>query len=243
MNILESLRASDLQNLVKKVFDIDAYKSKIGDDKDVIVLSFTVDHEDPANDLENFIEMGYDFVLDADVSPGETDDGNYKVFVEIERSRKAPEEIFKLLDGIERLTGIPDMRFRYFKEFKSQDATIENLTASIPLDQDSYEIITKRHNLNNFGNFFSESFAESIDVVNESITFKKHNTTPISFNIIDFGPKAEVYQNTKGPIMLESLDIAEVLFFTKYIGNYNITKIKDTFVFENKGWAVSMEKK
>ena len=32
-------------------------------------------------DLENFIEMGYDFVLDADVTPGETDDGEFLVFV------------------------------------------------------------------------------------------------------------------------------------------------------------------
>jgi hypothetical protein len=242
MNISESLRSSDLQNLVKKVFDIDAYKSKIGDDKDVIVLSFTVDHEDPAKDLENFVEMGYDFVLDADVSPGETDDGNYKVFIEIERSRKAPAEIIELLDGIERLTGMPDMRFRYFKEFKSKDATLENLTAAIPMDQDSYEVITKRHNLNNFSNFFSNSFAESIDVVNESITFRKHNTVPVTFKIVDTGLRADLYRKIQGPIMLESADIAEVLFFTKYIGNYNITKIKNTFVFENNGWAVAMEK-
>ena len=61
----ESLRKDDLRFLVKKVFEIDAYKSKIGDDYDVVVLSFTVDEEDPATDLENFIEMGYDFVLDA----------------------------------------------------------------------------------------------------------------------------------------------------------------------------------
>jgi hypothetical protein len=58
--ITESLHSQDLINLVKKVFEIDSYKSKIGDDQDVVVLSFTVDHEDPAKDLENFVEMGYD---------------------------------------------------------------------------------------------------------------------------------------------------------------------------------------
>ena len=71
-----SLRANDLRDLVKKVFEIDSYKSKIGNDEKIIVLTFTVDREDPAKDMENFIEMGYDFVLDADVSPGETDLAN-----------------------------------------------------------------------------------------------------------------------------------------------------------------------
>jgi len=50
MNITESLRANDLQNLVKKVFEIDSFKSKVGNDEDVVVLSFTVDQEDPAKD-------------------------------------------------------------------------------------------------------------------------------------------------------------------------------------------------
>jgi len=241
--ITESLRRNDLQNLVKKVFDIDSYKSKIGDDYDVVVLSFTVESEDPATDLENFVEMGYDFVLDADVSPGETDDGTYKVFVELERSRHVAEQIIELLDGIELLTGIPDMRFRYFKNFESHDATIENLTKIIPINKESYEISTKKNSVDNYDNFFSNSTSDEIEVVNESITFKKIWSDPISFNIIKSGSKQSVYDYITGPILLESKDIAEVMFFTKYIGNYNINKIGNTFIFENSGWAVALEKK
>ena len=135
-----SLRAHDLRYLVKEVFEIDAYKSKIGDDFDVVVLSFTVEGEDPAKDLENFVEMGYDFVLDADVSPGETDDGTYKVFIELERGRHVAEQIHDLLDGIERLTGIPDMRYRYFKNFESLDANLDNLKTTIPVNKEDYEL-------------------------------------------------------------------------------------------------------
>ena len=141
--INESLRANDLRNLVKRVFEIDAYQSKIGDDKNVVVLSFTVESEDPAKDLEHFIEMGYDFVLDADVSPGETDDGVYKVFIELERNRHAPENILTILEGIERLTGIPDMRFRYFKNFKSHDANIKNLENEFEFKSDMYKFIQR----------------------------------------------------------------------------------------------------
>jgi hypothetical protein len=238
-----SLHANDLRHFVKTVFDIDSFKSKIGDDEDVVTVSFTVDHEDPAKDLENFIEMGYSFVLDADVSPGETDDGTYKVFVELERGRHVAEQIREMLDGIEKLTGVDKFRFRYFKSFRSQAATEENLSASIPTDGDAYKIATERHKLDNFSGFFSTSYADNVDVVGESISFKRIWKDPVSFDIITSGPKQQVYESVKGPVMLEGTSMAEVMFLTKFIGNYNINKIGDTFVFENSGWAVALKRK
>jgi hypothetical protein len=239
----ENLHALDLKNLVKKVFEIDSYKSKIGDDEDVVVVSFTVDYEDPAKDLENFIEMGYDFVLDADCCPGETDDGNYKVFVELERGRHVAKQIKEMLDGIERLTGMPDMRFRYFKSFKSQDATEDNLAAAIPTDKDAYKVAADRNKLDNFSEFFKNSYAEEIKLLDESITFQRVFSGPVTFEIVNSGKKSDIYESIKGPIVLESKDMAEVMFLSKVIGNYNITKIADTFIFENNGWAVALKRK
>jgi hypothetical protein len=238
-----SLKANDLRHFVKKVIDIDSFRSKIGDDQDIVTISFTVDHEDPAKDLENFIEMGYDFVLDADVSPGELDDGTYKVYVELERSRHVPEQVMKILSGVEKLAAIENFRFRYFKSFKSQEATEENLASSIPLDADAYKIATEQSRMNNFEEFFRNSYADEIKLLDESISFKRIYGDTVTFNILSSGPKEEVYQSIKGPIMLESKDIAEVMFLSKYIGNYNITKVGNMFVFENRNWAVALKRK
>jgi len=79
-------------------------------------------------------------------------------------------------------------------------------------------------------------------VLDESITFKRSANQPISFNIVASGKKQDVYNNMQGPIMLEGKDISEVLFLTKTIGNYNITKISNKFIFENNGWAVALER-
>jgi len=239
----ESLRASDLRGFIKKIIEIDAFKSKIGDDEDIVTMSFTVDHEDPAKDLENFIEMGYDFVLDADVSPGELDDGTYRVYVELERTRHAPEQIREILDGVEKISGINNFKFRYFKNFKSQDATEENLSAAIPLDKDSYEIATERNKVDNFQEFFSRSYADEIQMLDESISFKRIYGDKITFKIITSGSTKEVFGELDGPFLLESKSMAEVMFLTKYIGNYNITKVGNAFVFENNGWAVALERK
>jgi hypothetical protein len=42
--------------------------------------------------------------------------------------------------------------------------------------------------------------------------------------------------------MIESKDVAEILFFTKYLGNYHINKINNLFVFENENFALVLEK-
>lgn len=241
--INESLRSEDLRGFVSRIVEIDSFKSKIGDDEDIIVIAFTVTNEDPAKDLENFVEMGYDFVLDADVSPGELDDGTYKVYVEFERTRHAADQIREVLDGVEKVTGIKNFKFRYFKSFKSQDATLENLESSIPKDKESYRIFADKNKLDNFQEFFINSYADEIKLLDESISFKKIYGDTINFNIITSGTKQEVYNSIKGPIVLESKDMAEVMFLTKYIGNYNITKVGNVFIFENSNHAVVLEKK
>lgn len=238
-----TLRANDLEYLVKKVFEVDSFKSKIGTDEDICVLTFTVDEEEPAKDLVNFIEMGFSFVIDADVSAGEMDDSKYRVYVEIERTRHIAEQIMEVIEGVKKLAAFDEMRFRYFKSFKSQEANLVNLKAEVPSDKEAYRIATKEKELNNVDNFFSNSMATDIGVVDESITFKKTYGGPISFEILDSGPRSKVYENITGPIVMESSGVAEVMFLTKVIGNYNINKIGNSFVFENRGWAVALKRK
>jgi hypothetical protein len=228
--------------MVKKVFSIDSHTSKIGNDEDTVVVCFVVDTEDPAKDLENFIEMGYSFVLDADVTPGETDDGTYQVFVELERTRHVGEQIFEIVEGIKKLAALDEMRFRYFKSFKSEPADLDSLVATIPKNRDAYNIATKEQKLNNFSEFFKNSYADKI-IIDESIQFKNAYGSAVTFEVITSGPKHQVYESIQGPIMLENKDISEVLFLTKVIGNYNITKIGNKFIFENSGWAVALERK
>jgi len=238
-----SLRAKDLIDLVKPVFEVDSYSSKMGNDKDVVVISFTVDQKEPADDLVAFCEMGYSFVLDADVTPGELDDGTYRVFVEIQRNKRIGEQINELLDGVKKLTGHDDLRFRYYKSFKSLPADQNTLEETVPSDANSYEMSIQENSMNNFTNFFGRSNVDTISALNEnSIKFKKIYAEPLTMRVIDFGPRAEVYSRIEGPIGISSTDISECLYLTKYLGNYNITKIGNAFVFENQGYAVALER-
>jgi len=139
--INESLRQNDLEGLVSRKIHIDEYKSKMGDDADIIVVSFKVTGREPSEDLVDFIEKAYEFVLDADVSSGELDDGEYLVFVEVERTAKAVANILKMLTELENLTDvhIDEFQFSYAKDGKYTPCDFNNLSIRIPLTPKAYK--------------------------------------------------------------------------------------------------------
>ena len=104
----EGLRKGDLQEMIYSIFEIDTFRSKMGEDKDVCVLTFQSKDRYPAKDFMEFVEKGYPFVLDADVSAGENKDGEYSIFVEIERTPKLADDIMEMLYGLSRLTNVND---------------------------------------------------------------------------------------------------------------------------------------
>ena len=233
------LRKDDLKDLVDNIFEIDSFKSKMGSDSDIVVLSFSTKNEASAKDLENFLEKGYPFVLDADATIGEQSDGMYKVFVEIERSKDSPMQIYEMVDGITKISGLDSMKFRYYKSFRSHDATDSNLAEMIPTDKDAYDIRVNESNMDNYKNFFNKSYAEEVDMISED-TLRINNTCmdPITFKVVYFARTDYVNIN-------EELDIngfAEVIYLSKYLGDYNITKYGKKLVLENGDYSLILKR-
>ena len=139
-NLFEGLEAGDLKRLIHTELHVDEFKSKLGDDCDVVVLSFKVDNKEPAGDLVSFIEKGYDWVIDADVSAGEMDDGDYIVFVELDRNPDVADNIMKLMDDLMNLTAgtTDEWRVRYYKSHKETTLSLEALHDLIPDTPEAY---------------------------------------------------------------------------------------------------------
>ena len=140
--INEGLEQNDLKRLVIPELHIDEYKSKMGKDEDVIVLSFKVSGREPAEDLVNFIEKGYEWVLDADVSSGEMDDGDFLVFVECDREPGAADNFVAMIKDILNLTDqkLTDWTVQFRSNPTQQDVTVENIKANVPLTPESYKL-------------------------------------------------------------------------------------------------------
>tara|TARA_Y100001954_G_scaffold158711_1_gene168471 strand:- start:1198 stop:1905 length:708 start_codon:yes stop_codon:yes gene_type:complete len=233
-----TLQAGDLIHLVDNILEIDSYKSKMGDDANIITVSFSVKNKQAADDLNEFIEKGYSFVLDSDVTVGEQSDGMYRVFVEIERNKNASDNIFEIMDGVRKLSSIDDFKYRYYKNFRSQDLTIENLQNDVPTDPDSYGITATETNLNNYKNFFNRSYLEESYMIGDKLVIKKAYADPITFDFLEF-------TTSKNLRIDEAFNVnafAEILFLTKYLGDYNISKYGDKLVFENKGYSLVVKR-
>lgn len=230
------LQTNDLQDLVYDIFEIDSFKSKMGEDKNIVVVSFATKTKESANDLMNFIEKGYPFVLDADVTSGEQADGTYKVYVEMERAKEVPEQIHEIIDGVGKLSNLPDMKFRYYKSFTSQDVTPDNIRETVPLDTEAYEIKVNENNMENYKNFFNKSYLDSIEMLQDHIMFKKIWADPLKLEVTDFGKTKEINESITDAYDINSW--AEVIYLTKYLGDYDIEKFGDKILITNEGYTV-----
>ena len=228
-----SLQPNDLENYVSEIFSVDSYKSKMGNDKNISVLAFEVRDQEPAKDLMNFIEKGYDFVLDADISSGENSKGKYNVFVEMERDRHLPERIDTILDEVSRLTGIKEWKFRYYKNIESNAFDKNQAESVIPLNKDSYDSMVEEYHQTELDRFFNRGVTEQRYVKENIIEFGRHASGKVRMEVVEEGPTEELLTKYAGAVSLDETSMSEVLFLTKFMGNYNIQKIEDNLFFTN----------
>jgi len=135
--INEDLTALDLHDLIKATIQVDKHKSKLGEDKDVIVLAMNVKQSEAAKDLMSFIERGYSDVIDADSIASENIDGDHMVFVEFERKDTFPQVLAEVLEGVEKLSGIDKWMFKHHKSERT--LTMEELNDKLPLSPEAYD--------------------------------------------------------------------------------------------------------
>ena len=235
-----SLRKNDLKYMVSDIFEVDSYSSKMGEDADIVTLAFSVKDKQPADDLVKFLENGYKFILDADVSPGELDDSTYKVFVEIDRNSDIDDNIFEILDGIKKLSGIDNFKYRNYKNFKSKPATIENLQVDIPKSVIDYDTNKNQIAMENYKNFFKDSYIESIEFDDDVMTLKKSYCDGLQLKIIDIGDTDKILENLKEKY--NPWEFAEIIYMSKYIGDYNITKYGNKLTLEQNGKTLVVER-
>lgn len=90
--------------MVKPTIHVDEFSSKMGEDDEIVVASFYLRDRQAAQDLVDWFEKGYDFVLDADLSPGEIRPNRYLVYVEIKRRSSTAAKLQEILDDFDTLT-------------------------------------------------------------------------------------------------------------------------------------------
>ena len=123
-----SLKNNDLKNTILPTVSIDEFEPKAGDNENVIVVAFYLTDEDPAADLNTFIQRGVIDTLDVEVSPNTDDDGRYLVFVEMARDDTFPQKFQALLKDVGNVAGKMEWKVRPYladnQEFVATDPAL-----------------------------------------------------------------------------------------------------------------------
>ena len=235
MQVSEGLKAGDLDGVISNRFSVDQYKSKMGEDKNIMVLAFTVDSLAPAKDLERFAETGYKEVLDADATPGPMEDGKHKVFIEFARSENVAEHISKFLEDLKKLTNIEVFEFTYHKKTTPTEASVKNLSEFLPNTPEAYELKINELKIGEAKNFFDRFQMLECKLQDNIISFEKPGTpTPLNFQIHSFGNTNQIIKESKA-FAIDYKAMAECLYLTKYFGMNNITKTTENKFIFSKG--------
>ena len=140
----EGLDYMDLEGQLLPRISVDEYSAKMGKDSEIVTVAFTVKSEAAGNDLVDWLERGYDYVLDASLSEGEISPGKHLVFVEMNRRTTVPERIIEILSDLETLTGMTAKDYTVQIDDEDYDADEGILKQKIILSPKEYRVEEER---------------------------------------------------------------------------------------------------
>ena len=238
----EGLKAGDLEGVISKRFSVDQFKSKMGEDRNIMVLAFSVDSHAAAKDLEKFAETGYKEILDADATPGTLEDGKHRVFIEFARVETVDQHVRRFLDDLGKLTNIEQFEFTYHKRTVPFEASAKNLADILPRTPEAYSQKINSLKLGEIKDFFDKFQMMEFKLDNNIVSIKKQNADRLKFELYAFGTTQMIMNEIKA-FKLDESAISECLFLTKYFGPYQITKTtEDQFIFSKDGESALMKK-
>ena len=171
----EGLEYKSLESMVKPTLHIDEFSSKMGDDDDIAVASFYVTDDQAARDLVSWFEKGYDFILDADKSPGEIDTNKYLVYVEMKRRTSLPENLATLLDDLSTLTEHEGSGWMVSYDGKDFEFSEEAVKKHVPLSPKTYRSMKdgELNKMRNIAGLKEKSLGEHAQDVKDFVNLSK----------------------------------------------------------------------
>lgn len=243
-----SLKNGDLAGTILPDVSIDEFEPKAGDDVDVIVVAFYLTDEEPAADLNTFIQRGFIDTLDVEVSPNTDEEGRYLVFVEMNRDDTFPNKFQALLADIGNLSGSMDWSVTtYFsngQSFAYNDPELYNYVIIDPADYVPKDEFKMKEMKESIEKFFSASLVADLTIDGNFVTLAGNGKKVIA-EVIDVGDYDTVIGRNflsesafmvgrdpyEAKILLSILGNCQVLPIGKYLSvNYDdkIMLLKDT---------------
>jgi hypothetical protein len=165
------------------------------------------------------------------------------VFVELERTKNAPEQIKDLLNGLSQLCDCTNWRFRWYKDSEGYDFSEEEIKKCVPLTPEEYEAKVHAEDTGEVADFFDQGSVDEIEMdESRNITFTKLYSESLTAKLLSIGSYESLKDQIPGAIQLDETSRTQTIFLEKYLGNYEIHKIDNKFLIRNGNRAVIIQK-
>ena len=185
-----SLKHKDLHGTILPTVSIDEFEPKAGEDTEVIVVAFYLLDQDPADDLNTFIQRGVIDSLAVEVSPNTDDDGHYLVFVEMERDDTFPNKFQALLKDIENVAGEMDWKVKTYlsddQEFAFNDPEIYKFIILNPEEYISKDEFMKESIEDKVKSFLQDAHIMYCNFEGNKVTLGRGNRSIVA-EVVDIG--------------------------------------------------------
>ena len=233
-----TLKYNELQDLVLPKLSIDEFSPKTGDNNDVIVLGFYVKDKEPAKDLSHFIENGAYEILDVENSPASNDEGEYMVFVEVDRNDKFFDLTEKIVEDLGNIMEISNWKYKpYYSEdeFDRSSESWKNFVITDPKKYVSKEEFTenlmiqqKQEYNESIGNFFLHSLVTNVvlDEQEDKTTISINNgRRSFDYDFVNFG-EADIMEDVSSEPILDRT--TDDIFLERCLGKgYTVNNFSD----------------
>lgn len=233
-----SLKNGDLKGTILPLVSIDEFEPKAGSIENTIVVAFYLTDQDPADDLNTFIQRGVVDTIDVCVSPNTDDDGRYLVFVEMARDDTFPEKFQALLKDAENVAGKTDWKIKTYlsddQEFDHTDPSFYDFIIINPEEYVSKDEFMKESMQANVETFLKDAHIMYCDFVGNTVTLGRGDRKIVA-EVVDVGDydtvigrnflKESAFRLTNRPI--------EATVLTGILGSYDVMPI-DKFLCVGK---------
>ena len=134
----EGMTPQKMSGKVLDKFLVDVFKPKNGNEKDIVVFTFLVNQKESATNLHRFISKGPFDLIDVEASPAPDEDGNYLVFVEMDRSRDMFGIMDDILQHIDYLVDVHHWQFRPYSHNTFIEWNRDNFIKTVPQNSAEY---------------------------------------------------------------------------------------------------------
>ena len=140
------------------------------------------------------------------------------------------------------MTGLTEFKFKYYKEKTEHDLTEETLSKVIPNTPQLYDGLLNNIKTESVRKFFNKTLMDSLTLDGNVITIHKPFNKQVKLRMVKEASTNSILEGVVDAITMDDESMSEIFWLTKVLGNYNINKVGDKFMFDNNGQAMLLQR-